>query len=164
MLDVGCGTGWSTRLAARAAGVPGRVLGVDVSAAALERARRLTRAQGHRTVQYVCADAQTHAFEPAEFDVVISSFGTMFFPDPVAAFANLARALRAGGRLVMIVWQGREANPWAGDEQAAFSLGDPAATTAVLEAAGFAGGEFRGVQGSFGPGVGASWVVTAHRP
>lgn len=163
MLDIGCGTGWSTRLAARAAGAPGRVLGVDLSAAALERARRLTRAEGLRTVQYVCADAQTHPFEPGDFDVAVSSFGAMFFAGPVAGFTNVARALRPGGRLVMIVWQGHAANPWAGDDEAPFSLGDPAVTTGVLHAAGFAGVGFRGVAGPFERGVGATWVVTAHR-
>src|SRR5699024_12080336 len=53
------------------------------------------------------------SFPAGEFDLAISRFGTMFFADPVAAFGNVARALRPGGRLVMLVWQAREHNEWA---------------------------------------------------
>ena len=57
-------------------------------------------------------DAQVHRFPPESFDLAISRFGAMFFDDPVAAFANIARALRPAGRLVMMVWQARERNEW----------------------------------------------------
>jgi SAM-dependent methyltransferase len=162
VLDLGCGTGWSTRLAARAAGPTGKVLGVDLSADSLEHARRLTRAEGLRTIQYRRADAQTLVLPENEFDVAISSFGSMFFADPVSAFTGVATALRAAGRLVLIVWQGRAANEWSGavraaigggrplpepdDRQSAFSLGDPAVTTAVLHEAGFSSVRFEGVE------------------
>src|SRR6202008_2182619 len=78
VLDLGCGTGLTTREAALAA-APGRVLGVDVSERMLERARELTTAEN---VRYELGDAQVHGFEPASFDVAISRFGTMFFSDP----------------------------------------------------------------------------------
>jgi SAM-dependent methyltransferase len=147
VLDIGCGAGLTTREAARAA-APGDVLGVDVSAAAIERARDLTAAQGLANVAYEHADVQTHPFAPASFDVAISRFGVMFFSDPVAAFGNIARALRPDGRLVAIVWQRHQDNEWVvaiddaigattfGDQDA-FSLGDPNATTRILERAGF---------------------------
>ncbi len=112
VLDVGCGTGQTTREAARAA-VHGSALGVDVSAPMLERARRLSDDAGLRNVTYVQADAQAHPFPPAHFDLCISRFGTMFFADPVAAFANIGRALRPGARLVLLVWQGHDRNEWA---------------------------------------------------
>ena len=112
VLDVGCGTGQSTRDAARAA-APGRVLGVDLSAGMLERARARSAAEGLDNVGYEQADAQVHPFPPAAFDVAISQFGVMFFADPVAAFANIGRALRPGGRLAVMVWQAREVNEWA---------------------------------------------------
>ncbi len=104
VMDVGCGTGLTTREAARAA-APGRVVGVDVSERMLERARQVTAAERLDNVRYELGDAQVHRFEPAGFDVAISRFGTMFFSDPAAAFANIAGALRPGARLVLLVWQ-----------------------------------------------------------
>ena len=148
VVDIGCGTGLTTREAARAA-APGRVVGVDVSERTLERARQLT--VGLDNVRYELGDAQVHRFEPAGFDVAISRFGTMFFSDPAAAFANIAAALRPGARLVLLVWQRREHNEWARAIDAAlgdaaqppqpgadpFSLGDAEATAGMLEGAGF---------------------------
>src|SRR4051794_7527040 len=150
ILDIGCGTGLTTREAARAT-APGRVVGVDVSERMLERARELTARERLENVSYKLGDAQVSRFDPERFDVVISRFGTMFFSDPAAAFANIASALRPQGRLVSLVWQRRELNEWALAIDAAlgnvaeltppaadpFSLGDAAATTEVLERAGF---------------------------
>ncbi|HTQ35031.1 MAG TPA: methyltransferase domain-containing protein, partial [Stellaceae bacterium] len=53
-------------------------------------------------------DAQTHAFEPESVDLLTSRLGVMFFADPMAAFANLFKALRPGGRLAMAVWARQE--------------------------------------------------------
>jgi ubiquinone/menaquinone biosynthesis C-methylase UbiE len=151
VLDIGCGTGLTTREAGRAA-APGRVVGVDVSEQMLERARELTAAERLENVSYELGDAQVFRFAPEGFDVAISRFGTMFFADPVAAFANIAVALRPQGRLVLLVWQRPERNEWAvaidaalGDAAEpgpprfadAFSLGDAEATTEMLERAGF---------------------------
>jgi ubiquinone/menaquinone biosynthesis C-methylase UbiE len=112
VVDIGCGTGLTTREAARAAG-PGRVVGVDVSEPRLDRARQLTATERLDNVHYELGDAQVHRFDPAGFDVAISRFGTMFFSDPTAAFANIAAALRPEGRLVLLVWQRLEENEWA---------------------------------------------------
>lgn len=101
VLDVGCGAGATTRVAARIAS-QGRVLGVDISAPLLDRARAATAAEGLTNVAYERDDAQLHAFEPESHDVVISRGGVMFFADHRAAFDNLARALRPGGRLAFI--------------------------------------------------------------
>jgi SAM-dependent methyltransferase len=151
VLDIGCGTGLTTRDAARAA-APGRVVGVDVSERMLERARQLTEAERLDNVAFELGDAQVHRFDPARFDLVISRFGTMFFSEPVAAFANIASGLRPGGRLALLVWQRRDLNQWALAIDAAvgdaaqvppppgadpFSLGDAEATAAILERAGF---------------------------
>ena len=129
VLDIGCGAGATTHEAARAAHA-GHVLGVDVAAAARPGPATFLR-----------ADAGTYPFEPSSFDVAISRFGTMFFTEPVAAFTNIARALRPGGRLVMLVWQRAEHNEWATTlarafpvPPSAFSLADPGPT---LRAAGF---------------------------
>ena len=154
VLDIGCGTGQTTRQAARTARA-GSALGVDVSAPAIKRARELARAEGLRNVTFEHADAQVHRFPQERFDLAISRFGTMFFDDPVAAFANIGRALRPAGRLVMMVWQAHERNEWdvairqsleaaEGPVAAAcqgpdpFSLADPSAVKEILQAAGFA--------------------------
>src|SRR3954467_15318494 len=71
VLDIGCGTGLTTREAARAA-APGRVGGVDVSQRMLERARQLTAAEQLSNVRYELGDAQLHRFDPGGFDVAIS--------------------------------------------------------------------------------------------
>jgi SAM-dependent methyltransferase len=150
VLDVGCGAGQSTREAARAA-APGHVLGVDISDRMLERARELAAAEGLANVSFERADAQVHPFAPEHYGVAISRCGVMFFADPLAAFRNIARALRPGGRLVVLVWQARERNEWAlaiddalggpVDLSAAtddpFSLGDAATTEGILVRAGF---------------------------
>jgi SAM-dependent methyltransferase len=150
VVDIGCGTGLTTREAGRAA-APGRVVGVDVSERMLERARQVTAAERLDNVRYELGDAQMLRFDPAGFDAAISRFGTMFFSDPAAAFANIATALRPQARLVLLVWQRREENEWARAIDAAlgdaaqpsppggdpFSLGDADATARILEGAGF---------------------------
>src|SRR5262245_62686061 len=85
VLDIGCGTGQTTRQAARTARA-GSALGVDVRAPAIERARELARAEGLRNVTFERADAQVYRFAEERFDVAISRFGTMFFDDPGSAF------------------------------------------------------------------------------
>src|SRR6266511_4054002 len=112
VLDVGCGTGQTTRKAAHMA-TAGSALGVDLSTRMIDRAREFAQMEGLRNVTFERADAQVHRFPPKHFDLTISRFGTMFFNDPVAAFANIGRALRPAGRLVMLVWQGHERNEWA---------------------------------------------------
>ena len=111
VLDIGCGSGQTTREAARAARA-GSALGVDVSAPAIERARELPCAERIRNVTFECANAEVYRFPQERFDAAISRFGTMFFADPAAAFANISRALRPAGRLVMMVWQAPERNEW----------------------------------------------------
>ncbi|RQX15719.1 SAM-dependent methyltransferase [Micromonospora ureilytica] len=150
VLDIGCGTGQSTREAARAA-TAGSAVGVDLAAPMLERARQLSDDQGLTNITYQQADAQVHRFPPTYYDVCISRFGTMFFADPVAAFINIGRALRPAARLVLLVWQERDRNEWATSIRQAlgpgsatprgpdpFSLADPTVTEGILTAAGFA--------------------------
>jgi SAM-dependent methyltransferase len=174
VLDVGCGAGQTTREAARTAQA-GSAFGVDVSAPAIGRARELARADGLRNVTFECADAQVYRFPPGRFDLAVSRFGTMFFDDPVAAFANIRRALRASGRLAMMVWQAAERNEWdvtirqalgvtaiSADLPDPFSLADPPAVTEILEGAGFADITFTDVSEPvyYGPDVDAAmdWV------
>jgi SAM-dependent methyltransferase len=88
------------------------VVGVDISAAMLQTARQRIAAEGVDNVELLHADAQTYPFETGSFDVVISRFGMMFFEDPQAAFANLARALRPEGRLVFVCPQDPLKSQW----------------------------------------------------
>ncbi len=173
VLDIGCGAGQTTRQAARTAW-QGSALGVDVSAPATGRARELARDEGLRNVTFERADAQVHRFPPERFELALSRFGTMFFDDPGAAFANIGRALRPTGRLVMLVWQGHDRNEWAVTLRRAldaggstggpdpFSLADPVAGTALLRSAGFTGVTFAEIAEPvyYGPDVAAAldWV------
>lgn len=111
VLDVGCGTGATTVTAARRAGPEGSCVGVDIAEPMIEAARARAEREGV-PARFVQADAGTHAFEPAGFDLVISRFGVMFFDDFAAAFANLRRAARPGAELRLIVWRGPEENPF----------------------------------------------------
>jgi ubiquinone/menaquinone biosynthesis C-methylase UbiE len=111
VLDIGCGNGQSTRDAARLA-PEGFALGVDLSSAMLDVARRRATAEGVPNVEFLRADAKVHAFEPASFDLAISRFGVMFFEDRTAAFTNIASALHHGGRLAVLAWQHITKNEW----------------------------------------------------
>ncbi|MER5772667.1 class I SAM-dependent methyltransferase [Streptomyces sp. NPDC001985] len=153
VLDIGCGGGGTTRLAARAAG-RGHALGLDLSGPVLERARSLAAGEGTGNISFVRGDAQVHPFEPGSFDVAISRFGVMFFEDPVAAFTNIAGALRPGGRIALLCAAEPEGNEWltalgslgdllplrgfgAPGGPGMFSLADAGTATSLLAGAGF---------------------------
>lgn len=160
VLDIGCGTGQTTREAALVASA-GHALGVDIDGGMIARARELADRQGVPNVRFEVGDAQAHPFRSGAFDIAISRFGTMFFGDPDMAFRNIARAVRVGGRLVMMVWQAHDRNEWAvAIDQALgvaergvaaapgldpFSLAEPPTVRRILAAAGFADSEFRDV-------------------
>jgi SAM-dependent methyltransferase len=151
-LDVGCGTGATTVAIARAVGPRGHVLGLDISAPLLRRARQ--RAVGQKHIRFIDADAQTATLS-RDRDLVFSRFGMMFFSDPLAAFVNLAGALHPGGSLTFVCWRSFRDNPW---QQLAFettrkllpdapgppscgpgpySLADRSLLVPLLDAAGF---------------------------
>lgn len=152
VLDVGCGTGQTTRAAGRAA-PGGHALGIDISAPMLAQAHRLTDHEGLRNVTYERGDVQVHPLPPEHFTAGISRFGTMFFTDPSAAFANIARSMRPGASFTQLVWQHSSRQEWyVAIQQAltggsgaptppanapAFSLADPPTVNALLIGAGF---------------------------
>ncbi|WP_030776329.1 class I SAM-dependent methyltransferase [Streptomyces sp. NRRL S-920] len=111
VLDIGCGAGRTTGLAARRAS-RGHALGLDLSAPMLERARLTARQEGLDNVTFEQGDAQVHALAEGAYDVAISRYGVLFFADPVAAFANIGRALRPGGRAAFICGAYPEDNAW----------------------------------------------------
>ena len=110
VLDIGCGTGAVTLLAAEAVGTGGGVLATDIAAPFL--ARVADRAAGFPQVGTFLGDAQEADWPEDGFDVAVSRFGVMFFSDPAAAFANIARALKPGGRIVFAAWGRTEDNPY----------------------------------------------------
>jgi SAM-dependent methyltransferase len=111
LLDVGCGTGSTTVAIARRLGAASECVGVDISEPMLAAARNRAAREGVPAA-FICADAQTYAFEPTRFDLIVSRFGVMFFQDSVAAFANLRRAASDDGQLGLIVWRGPADNPF----------------------------------------------------
>ena len=157
VLDIGCGCGDATILAARATR-SGHALGADLSGIQVAEARRLAACAGVANARFEVADAQVHPFQAGIFDLVLSNFGVMFFDDPAAAFANLRKALRRGGRLAFLCWRTREENPFftTGFAEvaavlglremprpgAAFSLAGTGRAGALLSGAGFGGIEF----------------------
>lgn len=153
VLDVGCGTGGTTAELAAAVGDEGHVLGVDISDALIEAAR----ARGLGNATFEVADATTHAFEPASFDLAFSRFGVMFFGNPVAAFGNIRHALKPSGRLVFLCWRTAAENPWSAvpmraaqrflppmqrpgpEDPGQYSFGDRSRVERILTEAGFKG-------------------------
>jgi SAM-dependent methyltransferase len=156
VVDLGCGSGRTTLELASRVGPGGEVLGVDIAAEMLARGRERAARSGAGNIEFLHADVQVHDLGQARFDAAYSRFGVMFFTDPVAAFANVRTALRPGGMLSFVCWQGVFDNEWmlvpgaavasvtgslppmpGPDEPGPFSLADPDRVRAVLDAAGF---------------------------
>jgi SAM-dependent methyltransferase len=159
VLDIGCGTGGTTAALAKAVGPSGHVLGVDISAPLVE----VARAQKLDNATFEVGDATAFPFQAGSVDLVFSRFGVMFFGDPVAAFRNIRRAVKPGGRLVFLCWRPASENPWAGvpmraaqphlppmerpgpEEPGQYSFGDRARVERILTEAGFAAPSFEPV-------------------
>ncbi|MGH3972910.1 MAG: class I SAM-dependent methyltransferase, partial [Pseudonocardiaceae bacterium] len=153
VVDVGCGSGQTTCAVARAAR-HGLALGVDLSRPLLDEARRRAAHEGLTNAHFEQGDVQVHPFASAHYDAAMSRFGVMFFEAPTVAFANIAGAVRPGGRLVFLCWQDAAHNEWfttpgtalaahldvpemSGDEPGPFSLADPRRIREHLNGAGF---------------------------
>jgi SAM-dependent methyltransferase len=112
VLDVGCGNGALSLAIGPLVAPEGSVLGLDISGPMLARATVRVRAAGLENVRFERGDAQEHVLLDGGFDAMVSRFGVMFFDDPQVAFANLARLLRSGGRVVFACWQDLVVNEW----------------------------------------------------
>jgi SAM-dependent methyltransferase len=168
VLDVGCGTGATTLAVARRLGAKGQCLGIDISdpmiAAARSRADRVRTEREGVPARFVRADAETHAFEPASFDMIVSRLGVMFFDDSVQAFANLRRAARDDAELRFIAWRSAAENPFMTTAERAaapmmpnlparwpdapgqFAFADRHRVHRILEQSGWAGIDIRPVE------------------
>jgi len=156
VLEIGCGTGAVTIPLAKAVGVDGRVVAVDISEPMLTAARQRVGESGMRNVTLLSGDAQVLAFERGAFDIATSRMGVMFFSDPVVAFRNIGSSLKPGGRLVFACWAPLAENPhWlitydialrhlgppapsTGHVPGPLAFGDPGYISRVLADAGFA--------------------------
>jgi SAM-dependent methyltransferase len=108
VLDIGCGCGETSIILAKAGA---HVTGVDISRPMLARAKQRAieaRIDGFEAME---ADASERRFE-ATYDLLVSRFGVMFFANADAAFANLRKALKPGGRLAFACWREPRANEW----------------------------------------------------
>lgn len=153
VIDIGCGCGATSTELARRVGPTGHVLGVDISAPMLARARE--RASLGLKLEFINADATVHQFKDASVDLLFSRFGVMFFADPVLSFGNMHKAVRPGGRLIFACWRESRKNPWmmvplqeaykhvprlpevSADDPGPFSLASEKKIRSILSEAGF---------------------------
>ncbi len=103
VLDVACGTGVTTRLAKERVGPEGRVVGLDVSAPMLAKARDLAP---DIDIDWIESDVAASGLAPNSFDVILSQHGYHYFPDKPAALAELHRLLAPNGRMALSIWCG----------------------------------------------------------
>jgi ubiquinone/menaquinone biosynthesis C-methylase UbiE len=157
VLDVACGTGVVTRLAANKIGSAGQVVGFDLNAGMLARARAFGDTAA--AIEWRLGNATEMPFADATFDCVVCQHGLQFIPNKAAAASEMHRVLADRGRIVISVWRSIEHCPWQaaiadavernmGSEHAAkirsaFSFGDADQLRQVIVAAGFQDVEIR---------------------
>jgi len=110
VVDIGCGCGAPTLEFARAVGTEGRVVGMDISGPMLAEGERRARAAGLANIDWRHADPATATL--GEYDLITSAFGTMFFGDRMAAFANMRRDAAPNARMALVCWRTLAENPW----------------------------------------------------
>lgn len=155
VLDVGVGIGSTPTTLAKLVGPDGMVIGIDTLSAALDVMR--SEAASTPNVSFLQGDAEVYPFLPGSFDAAFSRFGVMFFTDPVAAFVNIRRAIRSGGRIAFVCWRRlaeneldavpiRAVSPYLpaqliaeAEEASHFSFADPAFLHGMLTQAGYVG-------------------------
>jgi len=152
VLELAAGTGIVSRRLRDSLAPETSLLVSDLSAPMLVIAK--TKFEPGESVEFHLADAMSLPFESASVDQVVCQFGAMYFPEKVAAFAEVRRVLSDGGSLVFNVWGTLERNPCAEIAQATveaiypddppgffrvpYAYSDPNQVRADLEAAGFA--------------------------
>lgn len=117
VLDLACGRGACLQAAAKRVGAAGYVLGVDLSSAMIDMARRdlVDLDVPSTSVEVSVADAEHLEVPDGSFDVAVCGFGVFFFPEPAAALAEVFRVLRAGGRFAASTFAGSGGYPWIHD-------------------------------------------------
>ncbi len=173
-IDVGCGAGEVSLALAR--GHPAStIIGLDISESLIAVARE--RGAGLSNVSFLVADAADWRGSQFAPDLIVSRHGVMFFADPVAAFANLARGAAPNARLVFSCFRAPSENPWASKiaallpENAApqsepgapgpFAFADRAHVERILAAAGWSEIAFEAVDFAYIAGTGEEAVSDA---
>lgn len=111
VLDVACGTGVVTRLAALHTGPTGNVVGVDLNPGMIAAARALPASEGAAPIAWREGDAAALGFVDASFDAVLCQLGLQYFTDRPRAAREMARVLAPGGRLATLVWRALDHSP-----------------------------------------------------
>lgn len=139
VLDLGSGGGFDCFLAAGAVGPGGRVIGVDLTAEMIERARRNAAAGGYGNVEFRQGDLEALPVDDETVDLVISNCVISLVPDRRQVYREAYRVLRPGGRLaVSDTLVTGDVPPDVRDvATACFGLGTPADYVALITAAGF---------------------------
>lgn len=112
VLDVATGPGEPALRIAGIVGAGGRVTGVDVVPAMIEAASREAARRQLGNASFRVASADELPFDEATFDAVVSRFGVMFFPSPLAGIREMLRVLKPGGKLALAVWHHARSNPF----------------------------------------------------
>jgi SAM-dependent methyltransferase len=179
VLDVGCGLGPTTIELVRRVAPDGRAVGLDVSAGMIGQARK--RAADVPNIEFIVDDAATHRFDTPFADLLFSRFGIMFFGDPVAAFANLRRAVKPKSRVAFACWRRMSENPWMltpllaayehvpklppaqQDEPGPFAFAEQDKVARILTGAGFAAPRFTPADLAFEIGGGQGMDAAVHQ-
>ena len=133
VLDVACGTGVVTRLAAPQVGTGGHVVGLDLNPGMLARARASSPPEG-AAVEWREGDAGALPFSAATFDAVLCQLGLQYFPDRQQAAREMYRVLKPSGRLVVLVWRAIAHSPGFAALAAALERHVSPAAAAVMRA------------------------------
>lgn len=158
VLDVACGTGVLSLVAADIVGPTGSVVGLDMNPGMLEVAKRKS---AH--IDWHEAPAEAIPFDDSTFDAVVSQFGLMFFQDKTLAIREMMRVLRPGGNLAVAVWDALAnvagyagvtellsrlfGDSCAESLRAPYSLGDTRELSALFSDAGVSDVEIETVEG-----------------
>ena len=172
VLDLGCGGGATTLAIAEAVGPQGAAIGLDVAPMLIAKAQERAAAAGS-PARFICADAATVTLDEPPFTRLFSRFGSMFFPEPVTAFANLKTMLKPSARIDLAVWAHPRDNAWMMEVMSTvrrhveipaavprapgpFAFEDLGYLEEILTAAGFSGMDavaYEGEQAVGGPGA-----------
>jgi arsenite methyltransferase len=99
VLDLGCGAGTDSLVAAQMVGPEGRVTGIDMTPAMLAKARAAAAELGATNIEFLESEAEQLPFADDSYDVVVSNGVIDLIPDKDAVFAEIHRVLRPGGRM-----------------------------------------------------------------
>jgi len=162
ILDIAAGAGEPAVSAAERVGPSGYVLATDISEGIVELALQVARERGLKQVDTRAMDGEKLDLPDGSFDAVLCRLGLMYMPHPVAALREWRRALRAGGRVAVVVYSTPDRNSWGAmpasiirrraqlpppvpGQPGPFSLGGPGVLEGVFRQAGFADPEVRAV-------------------